>query len=1228
VPNHNDLRIVPFHPAQTREIGFALNERWRKFQQPVEILVIGLAYFIAGKLALLLAIPPGYATAVWPAAGLALGGVLVLGNRVWPGIVIGSFAVNVGTSLDPATSLTILRSVSLTAIIGTGAALQALTGAFLVRRYVGMPTALANENEVIRFSLLASASCLLAATMGVASLWLAGVLPLTDCLMNWATWWVGDTVGTLIFAPLIIIWRARARGWRRKISVAMPMGVAFVLVVALFFQASRWEQDHIKLEFDRRTDSLGQRVQRDCEGYLDVLRSIEGFLASSSIVDRKSFHTFVAGDFAQHPGIHALSWNAHVRNTERAAFEKATRRDGPETFQITEQDAHSNLVPALSRDEYIPVRYIEPSAGNESAIGFDVASDPLQRAALAWARDTGEPRATERTILVQDAKRASAFLVYLPIYDNRHSHDTVEERRQQLQGYVAAVFRIADMIGQSLKGMDRNGIELRLLDETTPRSKQLLFGTSGDNSKTAVAQKKTNLEMAGRKWGLEFSLSPDYLIGHRSWHSWNVLAEGLLFTALLGAFLLVVTGHKERDEMLVAERTSDLIATNAMLQREVAERTAAESQLRTSEVRFRSVTQSVADAIISADIQGRIVFWNHAAEKIFGYCEDEVIAKPLTLIIPERFRERHCAGLARLQAGGEGRVIGKTVELQGLRKDGTELPVELSLCAWRSSEGTFYTGIVRDISKRKEVEERLRRSEEQLRLLIESVQDYAIFMLDQNGRITTWNRGAERLKQYRSDEIIGQHFKVFYTAADQKEGLPDGLLAEAEMKGSVQREGVRVRKDGSEFRAETLISAVRDENGNLRGFSKVTRDITEQIQHREVAEKAQIEAERANEAKDRFLAILSHELRTPLTPVLAVVGYLAKQTSTLPRELRGEMEMIRRNVELEARLIDDLLDITKIARGKLELALEVTDAHAAIRHAFDICADTIKTKKLDVSLDLQASAHDVLADPVRLHQIFWNLISNAVKFTPAGERIVIRSRNEANKEFVFEVEDRGIGIAAETLPHIFEAFEQGDRFITQEFGGVGLGLAIIKALVESHHGRLEAFSEGRNAGSKFKLTLKAVAQENFAAASVEKKARKSTPLRILLVDDHEDTQRVFSRLLRVKGHEVFGAGNVASALKTLCNESIDVLVSDLGLPDGTGCDLMMRAQAIQPLTGIALSGFGMAEDITRAINAGFSHHLIKPVNFEQLEVVLNRVASKRTFRSDAKPKPHLSGKAS
>src|SRR5205823_4498198 len=198
--------------------------------------------------------------------------------------------------------------------------------------------------------------------------------------------------------------------------------------------------------------------------------------------------------------------------------------------------------------------------------------------------------------------------------------------------------------------------------------------------------------------------------------------------------------------------------------------------------KFRTVTHSVGDAIISADIRGTIIFWNYAAEKIFGYSQDEVLGKPLTMIIPERYRERHRAGIARLQTGGEGRVIGRTVELQALRKDGAELPVELTLSAWQTSEGTFYTGVVRDITDRKVAEEKLRCSEEQLRLLVESVHDHAIFMLDPTGHVITWNPGAERMKQYRADEIIGCHFETFFTAADRGKGLPDRLLAEAETK--------------------------------------------------------------------------------------------------------------------------------------------------------------------------------------------------------------------------------------------------------------------------------------------------------------------------------------------------------------------------------------------------------------------------------------------------------------
>jgi signal transduction histidine kinase/ActR/RegA family two-component response regulator len=371
-------------------------------------------------------------------------------------------------------------------------------------------------------------------------------------------------------------------------------------------------------------------------------------------------------------------------------------------------------------------------------------------------------------------------------------------------------------------------------------------------------------------------------------------------------------------------------------------------------------------------------------------------------------------------------------------------------------------------------------------------------------------------------------------------------------------------------------------------------------------------AQTANRTKDQFLAVLSHELRSPLTPVLAVVSYLSKQASKLPAELREEIEMIQRNVELEARLIDDLLDITRISSGKLELSLEVTDAHIAIRNALDICAQDIRAKDLSVEWDLKAARHRVIADPVRLQQVCWNILNNAVKFTPRGGSIYVRSRSHGEGSYTLEIEDTGIGIEPDALERIFETFEQGQRSITREFGGLGLGLAISKSLVVSHGGRLEASSAGTNSGSTFKLTLKSVAEQH-AAKAIPPAPTEGYVLRILVVDDHDDTRRVLANLLSRKGHEVLTAMNVASALEVLSRETVDVLLSDIGLPDGTGYDLMQRAKSIQPLVGIALSGFGAAEDIARATESGFAHHLIKPVDFNRLEAVLAQLTSKEMF---------------
>src|SRR6267142_1833932 len=364
-----------------------------------------------------------------------------------------------------------------------------------IRWLVGIPTALATEKEVIRFSLIAPASCLITSTIAVPTLWLARVVSSADFVTNWVTWYVGDSIGTLIFAPLVLIWTFRAADWRRNLSVTVPMAFTLTVVVALFFQTNRWEQGRIKMEFEQRTGNLTQKLQSDFDGYLDVLRSIQNFFASSPAVSQSSFHSFVARDISDHPGIQWLSWDARVPRSKVSAFVEAAHRDGLATFQLNEREAQQKLIPLTARNEYVVIRYIEPLLGNERSLGFDIASDPVRREAFEWARDKGEARATKQAQLIQDKDTAPGFVVYLPIYTNGFSHDTVEERQHRLEGYVAAVFRVADVIAQSLKGVDQKGLQLRFLNQSAGSTTQTLFQNSTERASPAVLQMKTNMEM-------------------------------------------------------------------------------------------------------------------------------------------------------------------------------------------------------------------------------------------------------------------------------------------------------------------------------------------------------------------------------------------------------------------------------------------------------------------------------------------------------------------------------------------------------------------------------------------------------------------------------------------------------------------------------------------------------------------------------------------------------------
>jgi PAS domain S-box-containing protein len=503
----------------------------------------------------------------------------------------------------------------------------------------------------------------------------------------------------------------------------------------------------------------------------------------------------------------------------------------------------------------------------------------------------------------------------------------------------------------------------------------------------------------------------------------------------------------------------------------------------------------------------------------------------------------------------------------------------------------------------------LQETAEQFHILVDSVEEYAIYLLDPDGNVITWNTGAEKIKGYSAEEIVGKNLASFYTADDVAAGKPQRNLREAARRGSMRDHGLRVRKDGSTFEAEVIITVLRDDTGKIRGFSKVTRDITDQIRSREF-EAEKIAAQKASKAKDDFLAALSHELRTPLTPALAAATYLEENVKKLPAEFAEDIEIIKRNVQLQARLIDDLLDLTRIARGKLHLELEDCDAHTIICNALEIAHSAIAAKQLKLQTNLEAKEYHILADYIRVQQVFWNLINNAVKFTPQGGAIAIRTFNDEAGCFHFEIADTGIGIEPQRLASLFQPFEQADPSVTREFGGLGLGLAISKRLVDLHRGTIEAESRGRSFGATFKVTLDTLPE---GAAGIGRKdrpgAKASKRLRILLVEDHQDTRRTLSRLLTHFGHNVVTADNVGTAANIMDSDRVDVLLCDIGLPDGSGYEVAARALATGHIKAIALTGFGTENDIRRSKEAGFDFHLVKPVNFQELQSILEQVAS-------------------
>jgi len=539
--------------------------------------------------------------------------------------------------------------------------------------------------------------------------------------------------------------------------------------------------------------------------------------------------------------------------------------------------------------------------------------------------------------------------------------------------------------------------------------------------------------------------------------------------------------------------------------------------------------------------------------------------------------------------------------------------VNLSFLGWA------YRRISRDQRRREQAfadlareREEVQRQKELLNVTLASIGD-CVIVTDVKGRITFINEVASNVTGWTREEALSRPVSDVFRIINEETGNPvespvEKVLASGKIVG-LANHTLLIRKDGTEIPIDDSGAPIRESSGALKGVVLVFRDFSEYKNAEKELISAKSTAEAASKAKDRFLAVLSHELRTPLAPVLATLNRW-EMTADLPEAIRADVEMVRRSVELEARIIDDLLDLTRIAKGMLSLTPEPINVHDLLEPLAGMYRSEIQAKDLELEMRLNASRASVYLDGSRLQQVMWNLLRNAAKFTNQGGRITVETANDARGRIIIKVTDDGIGMDVGTLSRLFIPFEQGEKDLSRRYGGLGLGLAISRALVDLLGGTISATSAGLGKGSQFEVIFPVVEIEPAlmnGSRDGEEAAGGNPGLSILLVEDHADTGQAMTRLLQARGHHVQLAGTVGSAREVIDVKTFDILLCDLGLPDGTGIDVITYLRKTRETPAIALSGFGMEEDLARCINAGFDMHITKPVNVRQLELSINKL---------------------
>lgn len=1024
------------------------------------------------------------------------------------------------------------------------------------------------------------------------------------------------------------------------------------------------EQAEDEARFRTSVQKMYGAIANRLQTYEALLRATAALYAASDNVTREDFNRFVNRLHVnqEYPGIQGIGFARRIESSQKDAVTATQRKEGRSDFKIW---------PDYQRDDYYPIIYLEPEdPRNRAALGFDMFTEPVRRAAMERARDTGEPAASAPVKLVQeiDPKDVQAgFLIYVPIYQNGQDTSTVEARRRALKGFVYGPFRADDFIGNALVGQDFN-IDVRVFSGSAEPSNLLHDST---RRKAALPEEyasrftsSVELPFDGQTWALTFN----------SRQSFDLAAErSIVFYALMGGLLISIlffaVTHSQLRSRETAEKAAGVLQkSEATIRNTLAERERAEEALRESEERYRELVENANDIVYTLDLNGQITSINRAGELITGYTRDELLQMDMTTLLTPDAVETSRQMLDRKLGGAER----TNYEVDVRTKSDKFVTVEISSrLVYRGGEPIGVQGIARDITVRRRAEEALRQADQhalsayeklleriailsqalgtahELTAIFRALRDFTVVSAPCDGLFVSlydpirdvrtacygWGDGEEfdvsglppmpvnnvgpNSRAVRTGEVIitDDYMSTQRGINTVIVGPDNGLRPESSLAAPL---AVMGRIIGTIEIQSYEKSAYRDEHVTaMRMAANLTAVAIENVRLLERESEARTAAEESNRLKDEFLATVSHELRTPLTAILGWSRMLEAGTLDEPASARA-IDTIRRNAKAQAQIVDDILDVSRIITGNLYLDLHPMEIAPVIEAAVNVVRPTADAKGIKINVSTGTKPAVVSGDANRLQQVIWNLLSNAVKFTPTGGEINVDLR-QGNSEVEISVCDTGPGIDRAFLPFVFDRFRQADSTTTRKHGGLGLGLAIARHLVEIHGGTIRAENNDDERGCKFFVRLPLIASlTKFRDGNGEIESADTQPilagLHVLVVDDDSDTLELLRMALTQRDAKVTAVGSTDEALEALRSVLPDVLVSDIAMPGSDGYDLIKAMRASETssrfVPAVAITAYAKEEDRERALASGFQHYVPKPVELSELIAAVAEAAGR------------------